>query len=153
MLAENIRSLHNVGAIFRNADAAGWDEVWLIGYTGTPPDRRIEKVSLGAENFTPWRHFSTFLDAFEVAKQENVALWGLELTENAKNIFEIQQNTLPERLGLVLGNEVTGIVPETLEQLENVVKIPMNGEKASLNVSVACGIALYALKQTNQTRF
>ena len=70
VILENIRSLHNVGAIFRTADSAGWDKVILTGYTGCPPDRRIEKVSLGAENFLHWEHFKNPQEALDAVKKD-----------------------------------------------------------------------------------
>lgn len=143
IICENIRSLHNVGAIFRNADGAGWHEVWLTGYTGTPPDRRIEKVSLGAEHSIPWRKFETTKEAIQAAKDEKLTIFGLELSEKAEDIT--QKSEKVENLALIVGNEVVGVEKETLKECEKLVFIPMRGEKASLNVSVASGVAMYFL--------
>lgn len=151
VVCENLRSLHNVGAVFRTADAAGWDTVLLGGYTGCPPDRRIEKVSLGAENMISWKHEPDVRTALMKLKADGYMLLALELTDAAHDLFDYAEqlksmNTMPEKLVLVLGNEVEGVEPETLAMMDAHVKISMNGDKASLNVSVACGIALYALR-------
>jgi len=142
VLAENLRSLHNVGAIFRTADGAGWDTVMLTGYTGTPPDRRIEKVSLGAEDAVAWEHWDDPVACAEKLKSEGFEIWALEIPgdQMLKN-----GGATPEKLALVLGNEVLGVSPELRALCDRCVEIPMHGTKQSLNVSVAAGIALYAL--------
>lgn len=142
VLAENLRSLHNVGAIFRTADGAGWDTVMLAGYTGTPPDRRIEKVSLGAEDTVAWEHWADPVACAKKLKSEGFEIWALEIP--GEQILK-KDCVTPEKLVLVLGNEVLGVSPELREQCDRCVEIPMHGEKQSLNVSVAAGIAMYAL--------
>ncbi len=145
VILENIRSLHNVGAIFRSADGAGWDKVYLCGYTGAPPDRRIEKVSLGAENSMEWEQVESVTKLCKKLATDGFEIVGLELAPNAEDIFNVE--TPKKNLALVLGNEVDGISPEALEMCQRCVQIPMLGEKESLNVSVAAGIAFYALSQ------
>ena len=141
VILENIRSLHNVGAIFRTADGAGWDKVYLTGYTGCPPDRRIEKVSLGAEEFIEWEHAESVVELCKNLKKEGVHVVALEQTDRSTDLFKtvIQE----QDIALVLGNEVEGVTPELLELCDQHVEIPMHGQKSSLNVSVAAGIALY----------
>lgn len=141
VLLENIRSLHNVGAIFRTADSAGWDRVYLCGYTGCPPDRRIEKVSLGAENSVMWKHFADITEAITELKNEGFSIVALEQTATSTELFSAQHNT--EKLALILGNEVEGVTPQALALTANSYEIPMYGHKTSLNVSVAAGIAFY----------
>lgn len=143
VVLENIRSLHNVGAIFRTADGAGWDKVFLTGYTGCPPDRRIEKVSLGAENFLPWEHAEDAGKLCERLKAEGFEILTLEQTEHSENMFEAKN--LEENVVLVLGNEIEGVSPEVLKLADRHLEIPMRGQKTSLNVSVAAGVALFAL--------
>lgn len=144
VILENIRSLHNVGAIFRTADGAGWDKIYLTGYTGCPPDRRIEKVSLGAEEFLPWEHVDSALQLCQQLKKEEFHIIALEQSEKSTDIFESQKN--PEQnIALVLGNEVEGVSSEILDICDTHLEIPMHGQKKSLNVSVAAGIALFAI--------
>lgn len=141
VILENIRSLHNVGAIFRTADSAGWDKVCLCGYTGAPPDRRIEKVSLGAENFIEWEFFEDINICLNQLKADGFRLVALEQTAQSTDIFLAPVDEL--RLALVLGNEVEGVSPETLDFVSASYEIPMMGRKTSLNVSVAAGVAFY----------
>jgi len=143
VILENIRSCHNVGAIFRTADAAGWDKVFLCGYTPAPPDRRIEKVSLGAENSVEWESAESITEVISKLKKEGFEIIALEKNDTAENIFEADLEN--EKIALILGNEVEGISPEVLALADKTLMIPMNGEKESLNVSVAAGIAFYAL--------
>lgn len=143
VVLENIRSLHNVGAIFRTADGAGWDKAYLTGYTGCPPDRRIEKVSLGAENFLPWEHVEDAKKLCEKLKADGVEILALEQTKESENIFETKN--FGENIALVLGNEVEGVSQDVLNLADRHLEIPMQGQKTSLNVSVAAGVALYAL--------
>lgn len=148
---ENIRSLHNVGSILRTADSAGMNRVIMGGYTGTPPDRRIEKVSLGAENFLDWEQAENCTEFLEKFKASGGMVIALEQTSRSVDLF---LNPLgPPCQGefnevcLVLGNEVEGVSPEVLALSDLHWEIPMYGEKGSLNVSVAAGIAFYRLRE------
>mgnify|MGYP000955691813 CR=1 FL=1 len=143
IILDNIRSLHNVGSILRTADAAGWDKVYFTGYTGCPPDRRIEKVSLGAENFVAWEQHEDVLKLCQDLQKSGNKIFALEQTEKSEDIFEFQ--TSDTNITLILGNEVEGVAPELLSLADQHLEIPMHGQKASLNVSVAAGIALYSL--------
>jgi 23S rRNA (guanosine2251-2'-O)-methyltransferase len=141
VILENIRSLHNVGAIFRTADSAGWDRVYLCGYTGCPPDRRIEKVSLGAENAVEWKHFPNTTEAIIELKNNGFTIVALEQTVSATELFRAPTET--QKLALILGNEVEGVSSDALKLTDVSYEIPMFGHKTSLNVSVAAGIAFY----------
>lgn len=143
IILENIRSLHNVGSILRTADGAGWDKVYLTGYTGCPPDRRIEKVSLGAEEFLDWEHDPDPAHCVETLKKAGFNVLALEQTSQSVNLLEYQNTN--EKLALVLGNEVEGVTPELLTLCDQHVEIPMHGQKGSLNVSIAAGVAMYQL--------
>jgi len=144
IVLENIRSLHNVGSVFRIADGAGWDEIVITGYTGTPPDRRIEKVSLGAEEFINWSQEKDPVVAVEQLKAKGYQIIALEQTSKSTGLFEFDQKS--EKLVMILGNEVEGVSTELLKLADHHLEIPMYGQKSSLNVSVAAGIAMYALK-------
>ncbi|MCB9809627.1 TrmH family RNA methyltransferase [Candidatus Peribacteria bacterium] len=145
VIAENIRSLHNVGALFRTLDAVGGEKLFLCGYTGTPPDRRLEKVSLGAEKTLPWQAMPDALICIQQLTAEGYTVVALEQTPQAGDIFTHPWHRY-DRLALLVGNEVDGCTPEALALTFLHTQIPMHGVKHSLNVSVAAGIALYALR-------
>jgi len=141
-----IRSLHNVGAVFRTADAAGFSGLHLCGYTGTPPDRRIEKVSLGAEEWIEWQHWESTKECLEYLKSEGFTVVALEQSNESVDIFTHDFSPY-NRVALVLGNEVEGVSDDILQLVDIIAEIPMHGQKQSLNVSVAAGIAMYQLNQ------
>jgi len=144
IILDNIRSLHNVGAIFRSADGAGWDKIFLCGYTGCPPDRRIEKVSLGAEKTVKWESCENITDLVTRLKKDGFFIIALETGKNSADIFQYKNNA--KKVALIVGNEVDGINSTVLDLADVRTQIPMRGTKESLNVSVATGIALYALR-------
>lgn len=148
VILENIRSLHNVGSIFRTADSAGFQKVFLCGYTGTPPDRRIEKVSLGAENFLEWEKNENTINCIKKLKENGYQIIALEQTTKAQNLFEFKTNS--EKIAIILGNEVDGISKELLALADQHLEIPMHGQKGSLNVSVSAGIAFYQIANNSQ---
>lgn len=142
IVLENIRSLHNVGSIFRTADGAGFEKIFLTGYTGTPPDRRIEKVSLGAEEFIKWEKDENPIDCIEKLKKDGFSVFALEQTSDSKNILEMDFSKY-EKVVLIFGNEVDGVSTELLALSDQALEIPMYGQKGSLNVSIAAGVAMY----------
>jgi tRNA G18 (ribose-2'-O)-methylase SpoU len=134
--------MHNVGAAFRSADAFGIKELWLSGFTPTPPRPEISKTALGAEENVAWKQIKDEKKAVSDLKNQNYTLLGLEQTD--KSIM-LQDYILSEKpICLILGNEVTGIDSNLLPYLDDTIEIPQFGMKHSLNVSVAAGIALYA---------
>lgn len=139
VIAHNIRSMHNVGAIFRNAAAFNVERLYLTGITAHPPRKEIAKVALGAEQLIPWSG-GEVSEVMTQLKQEGYTVLGLELTDDAIPVADVSS----KKVALVLGNEVEGIDSETLAQLDGTVVIPM-GKKRSLNVSVASGIAMYEI--------
>jgi len=138
VIAHNIRSLYNVGSIFRNTAAFGAEKLYLTGYTGTPPRKEIAKVALGAQDLIEWEQ-GEVNDVISSLKKGGYRVYGLETGGE-----DIASFTRPEKLALVLGSEVEGIEPAVLDQLDGTLNIPM-AAKRSLNVSVASGIALYQL--------
>ena len=144
VVCHNIRSLHNVGSIFRTADAAGVTRLYLCGYTGYPPRKEISKVALGAEKAVPWEyHFHTW-QVLERLKLQGVQIVALENYPQLPSIdFRQFQPQCP--VALLLGNEVNGLSPALLKRADHIVHIPMYGRKESLNVAVAFGIAVYEL--------
>lgn len=145
IIAHNIRSLHNVGAIFRNAAAFDVEKLYLTGITGVPPRKEIAKVSLGAEELVDWEQ-ADIVDVVAELRKKGTRVFGLETGIEAKSIDAIAR---AEKIALVLGNEVDGIDPQTRSLLDGLVEIPM-GKKRSLNVSVASGVAMYAIKRAQE---
>ncbi len=139
-----MRSCHNVGAMFRTADACGFSKLHLVGYTATPPKPQIDKVSLGAELWMKWEKHEDLLELIQKLKSEGFSIVGLEKTETSTDIAE---TTFSTPLALIVGNEVKGIDPDILPHCDSIIHIPMYGTKRSLNVSIAAGIAMYEIKK------
>ena len=145
LLLDNVRSVFNVGSIFRTADGCGIGHIDLCGITPTPAHAAMKKTALGAEKTIAWRHHNNSLDHAQELLRTGKLLWALEYTDISIDLDEAQQERPTGDLVLVLGNEVTGIDPGLLDLCERTVHIPMRGQKASLNVATAAGIACYAL--------
>lgn len=143
VIAHNIRSLHNVGAIFRSADAFGVEKIFLTGYTGTPPRKEIAKVALGSEHHLPWEHIEDPRALIQRLQKDGVEIVALENGVDAVSIGK--HDIRSDKAALLLGNEVDGVEKDLLALVDKTVEIPMPGRKQSLNVSVATGVALYAL--------
>ena len=140
VLVDNVRSLWNVGSIFRTADACGVERLLLTGITGCPPQPRIAKTALGAEEAVAWEYRADPLDALAEISGNGVTPVAIETSGHAVSIDHV---VWPEPLCLVVGNEVAGITPQLLEACPCHVSIPMLGVKESFNVAVAFGIAAY----------
>ena len=140
ILVENIRSVHNVGSIFRSADGFGAEKIYLTGYTAHPPREDLYKTALGAEDAVPWEYYANPLNAVKVVKKQGIPLVLIEQTKESKSIYEIDWE-FP--ICFIVGNEVSG-VSEELSNMANIhVELPMRGVKQSLNVSVAAGVVGY----------
>ncbi|MEK7620524.1 MAG: TrmH family RNA methyltransferase [Patescibacteria group bacterium] len=157
VIAHNIRSLHNVGSIFRSCDVFGVEKLYLTGITGTPPRKEIAKVALGSEHRVAWEHMNDVLELFARLKKGGINVIALENGVGAQSIDRFCPTHLRQGSGgqvgqnaLLLGNEVEGIEKNILDQCDALVEIAMPGRKQSLNVSVATGVALFAL--TRQAR-
>ena len=146
-VAHDLRSLHNVGAIFRTADGAGFDRVLLSGVTGAPPDARIAKVALGAELAVPHDR----VDDVDALLQALAGCWVVVLEQHARSQgpsnVELPQTGDARPVALVACGELAGAPAALLERADAVLELPMRGAKESLNVSVAFGIAAYALAE------
>lgn len=145
VVLHNVRSVHNVGSIFRTADCFGISELILVGYTPTPNDRfgrlrkDFSKVSLGAETALPWRHFPKISEALKFLKDRQVYVVALEQARGAIDYRKVRP-IFP--VAFIFGNEVSGIPKTVLSSCDVVAEITMRGKKESLNVSVAVGVAL-----------
>ncbi|MGB3541970.1 TrmH family RNA methyltransferase [Rubrivirga sp.] len=143
VVANDIRSAHNVGSIFRTADSAGLEGVVLTGFTPTPDHAGVGKSALGAQDAVPWSQAGTVLEAVASLRERGFTIAALERTPGALEIDAIEADAFP--LALVLGNEVWGVPDDVLEDADLVIGLPQYGVKASLNVSVAFGVAAYGL--------
>lgn len=145
VVCHNVRSLHNVGSIFRTADGAGVTKLYLCGYTGHPPRPEIAKVALGAECAVPWeRHYQTWR-VLDRLKAQGVQIIALE--NNIEDSVDYRKVRPRFPVALLLGNEVEGLSPGLLKRADVIMHIPMHGTKESLNVAVAFGIAVYKLNE------
>lgn len=148
LILDNIRSRENVGSIFRTADAFGIKKIFLCGITPRPPHPKIEKASLGAENYVPYEYIRDTWRIVTKLKNEGIRVLALEQAKNAENIITFRSETskrTAKQIALVVGSEVRGISSKILKYCDKIMYIPMLGKKESLNVSVATGVALYKL--------
>jgi len=149
-MLDNIRSLHNVGAIFRTADAAGVGKLYLCGMTGTPPRPEIRKAALGAEETVAWEYFKQTHEALDRLKGDGYFIVALESTPAS---LDYRRAVYQFPLALVVGHEYNGITPEILALCDAVISLPMRGVKISLNVAVAFGVAAYEIAPRRKTNF
>ncbi len=143
LILPDIRSSHNVGAMFRTADVCGVDQLYLVGYTPVPPRPDIHKVALGADEWVPWKQYQSLKRLIKELQKKGVQIVALEKTEDSA---DIAQASFKQPLALIVGNEVEGIPKDVLKLCDSVVHIPMHGRKESLNVSIAAGIGMYVIK-------
>jgi len=143
LLAHNIRSLWNVGSLFRTCDAFAVEQLYLTGYTGYPPRKEISKTAIHAEQNVVWEHHVDPLPVMEQLKNDGWTIAALELTESAVLLKDYQPSG---RTLLILGQELSGVPEELLTLSDVCLQIPMLGQKESLNVSVAAGVALHHLR-------
>lgn len=153
VILDNIRSIHNVGSIFRTSDALNIEKIYLGGITPAPldrfhmPDKKLAKVALGAELIVPWLKVEKIIEVIDNLKKEGYVVCALEQHTRAISIFNNFVKTLNyDKLVLIVGSEVDGIKEYILSKADYILDIPMEGAKESLNVSVAFGIAAYQLK-------
>jgi tRNA G18 (ribose-2'-O)-methylase SpoU len=145
VLLDNVRSLYNVGSIFRTSDGALIEKLYLCGFTPHPPRREIEKTALGATQSVSWVYRPNALQQLQTFKERAGKICILELTTNSIPYYDVKREDFP--LCLVIGNELTGISKEIIEFADLAIEIPMFGIKHSLNVAVAYGIALFELSK------
>lgn len=144
-LLDNVRSAWNAGSILRSADGFGFTHVYLCGITPTGDNEAVAKTSLGAEDSVPWSYHKDALKLVKGLKAEGWKVYALEEDPRSLPISQFTNSRFPEPAVLIVGNEVTGVDPELLDQCDKIFYIPMLGEKKSFNVAIAFGIAAYAL--------
>mgnify|MGYP001563441411 CR=1 FL=1 len=149
----NIRSLYNVGSVFRTADAVGVEKIYLCGITPAPLDRfgklrpQLAKVSLGAERFVKWKKRQATSRLIDELKKDGYKIFAVEQDDNSVPYYKINISASDvDKLVLVMGNEVRGLSSAILKKADKILEIPMKGRKESLNVSVAFGVIAYFLK-------
>jgi tRNA G18 (ribose-2'-O)-methylase SpoU len=143
VMVDNVRSLYNVGSIFRTSDGAMIEKLILAGYTPHPPRKEIEKTALGSTKSVPWEHVKHPADAIQKLKETGYKICCLELTDRSIPHYDIKKTDFP--MCLVIGNEITGVTKEVIELCDIGIEIPMFGTKQSLNVAVAYGVAVFEL--------
>ncbi len=144
LILDDVRSMHNVGAAFRTADAFGIAGIYLCGYTPVPPHRDIRKTALGAEESVTWRHFDRVEDALTQAHKDGYRLLAIEQASPSTPLNDLAGSDA-EKLALIFGNEVSGVSDAALAVASQCIEIPQWGAKHSLNISVSIGVVLWEL--------
>lgn len=144
LILDNVRSMNNIGSIFRSADCFGVEHIHLCGISATPPHREIHKTALGAENTVPWSYSKNTVELCMDLKSKGYTLLAVEQTEgsSALGTFKLDKD---KRYALILGNEVDGVAQEVINLCDMCIEIPQFGTKHSFNVSVCAGIVLWDL--------
>ena len=144
IVLDNIRSMHNVGSVFRTADAFLLQSIYLCGYTPQPPHRDIHKTALGATETVDWKYYSSAVAAINELRSEGYSIFAIEQVENSIALHQFKGREY-DRVAVIFGNEVSGVGNEVLKLCDGFIEIPQFGMKHSLNVSVAAGIVLWEL--------
>ncbi|MGM9799589.1 MAG: RNA methyltransferase [Muribaculaceae bacterium] len=146
LVLDNIRSLNNVGSMFRTCDAFAVHHICLCGITATPPSPEIHKTALGAEDSVAWQHFDNTLDAISALKEDGYTVCCLEQVKDSVSLekFRVEHG---KKYAVIVGHEVNGVAPEVVDAADVCIEIPQRGTKHSLNVSVSGGMALWHIFQ------
>lgn len=146
IILDDIRSLHNIGSVFRTADAFLIEKIYLCGITATPPNKEIHKTALGATETVAWEYAKDVLEVIDALQKENVSVMAIEQVENSISLQEFEPKS-GQKYALVFGNEVKGVSQEAIKKCEGTIEIPQLGTKHSLNISVSAGIVVWDLFQ------
>lgn len=149
VILDDVRSMHNVGATFRTADAFAVRSIFLCGFTPQPPHRDIHKTALGATETVHWQYFSSTVDAVQHAIDQGFTVVAVEQTTNSISLTDLNW-TWDKPIALVFGNEVNGVVDNVLKMVTQVIEIPQWGSKHSLNISVSVGVVLWEIARLKQ---
>lgn len=144
VILDNVRSLHNIGSVFRTSDAFRVECIYLCGITATPPHPEMHKTALGAEFTVDWKYVNNAVEAVDNLHQEGYVVFSIEQAENSIMLENIQLEQ-GKRYAVVLGNEVKGVQQEVIDHSDGCIEIPQYGTKHSLNVSVTAGIVIWDL--------
>ena len=143
VVLDNIRSLNNIGSIFRTCDAFLVSKIYLCGITAKPPNRKINKTALGSTESVEWDYFKSTIKLIEKLKSEGVKIWSIEQVERAQKLNYIEKIDSKLKHAIVFGNEIRGVDQKIIDISENTIEIDQYGTKHSLNVSVAAGIVIW----------
>lgn len=143
VVLDNIRSLNNIGSIFRTCDAFLVSKIYLCGITAQPPNRKINKTALGSTESVEWEYFKSTKKIIEKLKSKGVKIWSIEQVEKAKKLHEIEDIDKGIEHAVVFGNEIKGVSQEIIDISNNTIEIDQYGTKHSLNVTVAAGIVVW----------
>jgi 23S rRNA (guanosine2251-2'-O)-methyltransferase len=146
VVLDNVRSMHNVGSVFRTSDAFRAEKIFLCGITGIPPHREIRKTAIGAERVVAWEYAASTVDCVRHLKENGYTILGIEQTDRSVQLQDIKTDS--GKVAFVFGNEIDGISAEVIEICDACVEIPQAGTKHSLNIAVACGIVLWQYAQS-----
>lgn len=152
VVLDDVRSLYNVGSVFRSSDAFRVEAVYLCGITATPPHPEIHKTALGGEDSVAWRYFNTATEAVQSLHDEGVTVYSIEQVEGSTKLQNLQLDT-DKRYAVVLGNEVKGVHQEVVDMSDGCLEIPQFGTKHSLNVSVTAGIVIWEVAKQFINKF
>ena len=144
VILDNVRSLNNIGSVFRTCDAFLIEKIYLCGITATPPNKEIHKTALGATDSVVWEYVENTLLAVEKLKEQGVYIISIEQAENSTMLNDFQSNG-KQKYAIIFGNEVKGVEQEVVSASDEVIEIPQYGTKHSLNISVSAGIAIWEL--------
>ncbi len=142
VVLDNVRSLNNVGSVFRTSDAFLIEAIYLCGITATPPNPEIHKTALGAEHSVAWKYFEDTVNAVETLKGNDYTVFAIEQVENSIMLDNLQLDSL-QKYAIVMGNEVKGVQQTVVDACNGCIEIPQYGTKHSLNVSVTTGIVIW----------
>ena len=142
IVLDNVRSLHNIGSVFRTADAFLIEKIYLCGITAKPPHKEIHKTALGSTESVDWEYIEKTSDLVNQLQNENICVLGIEQVENSISLekFEIESH---QKYALIFGNEVKGVQQEVVSKCKGCIEIPQFGTKHSLNISVSTGILIW----------
>ena len=146
IVLDDIRSLHNIGSVFRTSDAFLIEKIYLCGITAVPPNKEIHKTALGATDTVTWEYAANINEVLHLLKSEKIKVFAVEQTENAIMLDNFQPETHLKH-ALIFGNEVKGVSQEAINLSDGVIEIPQLGSKHSLNISVSVGIVIWDLFQ------
>ncbi len=151
LILDNIRSLNNIGSVFRTADAFLIEKIYLCGITATPPHKDIQKTALGATDSVGWEYVDDAVTLIQSLQDEGVEVWAIEQTEKSTLLHDYlpQKN---KKTAFVLGNEIKGVQQSVINQAGNVIEIPQEGAKHSLNISVTAGVVCWDFYQKLKTK-
>ena len=143
IVLDDIRSLNNVGSIFRTCDAFKIEKIYLCGITATPPNRKITKTAIGSTESVEWLYFDKINDLILNLKNQGFKIWAIEQTENSKTLSQMEVIESNKKHVLIFGNEIDGVKQEVINKCDDVIEINQYGTKHSLNVSIAAGIVIW----------